>query len=131
MKSLNKVALLGRLGKDPELKYTPNGSAVCNFSLATSETFKDGNGGIKETTEWHNIVIWNKLAEVAGKYLNKGSLCYLEGKIKTRSWENNGEKKYITEIVADNLILLNSNQNQNDNQNETFSYPPENKEIPF
>ena len=92
---LNKVQLIGRLGKDPELKYTPNGVAVAEFSLATSSKVKD-----QEVTEWHNIKVWDKRAEVCAKYLKKGSLVYVEGRIETRSWEKDGQKRYKTEIVA-------------------------------
>ena len=99
--SLNKVELIGRLGKDPEVKHLTNGSAVANFSVATSEVWKDKRSGEKqEKTEWHNIVVWNeKTIEFIEKYLNKGDLVRIEGKIQTRSWEKDGEKKYATEIV--------------------------------
>lgn len=93
--SLNKVMLIGRLGKDPELKYTPSSKPVLELSLATTEKFKD-----KEETEWHTVVFWNKQAEVLAKYLQKGSLLYVEGKNKTRSWEKDGSKRYKTEVLG-------------------------------
>jgi single-strand DNA-binding protein len=107
-KSLNKVMLIGNLGKDPELRYTPSGVAVATFSIATNESWKDQDGNTQERTEWHNIVAWRKLAEICGEYLKKGKKVYIEGRIQTRSYDdkNTGAKKYITEIVADNLIML-------------------------
>ena len=109
MSSLNKVILLGRLGKDPEIKFIDSGKAVCNFSMATSDQWKDKDGNKKEDTQWHNIVIWGKQAESCGQYLKKGSMCCVEGKIKTRSYENKENKKvYVTEILADNVKFLDS-----------------------
>ncbi|MFA5834064.1 MAG: single-stranded DNA-binding protein [Bacteroidota bacterium] len=105
-RSLNKVQLIGNLGKDPELKYTPSGVAVATFSIATSESWKDQEGNQQEKTEWHNIVAWRKLAEICGEYLKKGKKVYLEGKLQTRNYEKDGIKRYITEIVADQLIML-------------------------
>jgi len=100
--------LIGNLGKDPEMRYTSNGVAVCTFSLATNESWKDGDGTQQERTEWHNIVAWRKLAEICGEWLKKGKRVYIEGKIQTRSYDdkNTGAKKYITEIVADSMIML-------------------------
>ncbi len=108
--SLNKAMLIGRLGKDPELRYTQQGSAMCRFSLATGETWKDKQTGEKkEKTTWHNIVVWGKVAEIVNEYLAKGRQVYLEGRIENRSWEDNeGVKKYITEINADKVIFLGS-----------------------
>ncbi|MAI23289.1 MAG: single-stranded DNA-binding protein [Crocinitomicaceae bacterium] len=108
MAGINKAILVGNLGKDPEMRYTPNGVAVCSFPMATSETYKDRNTGERITqTEWHNIVIWRGMAETAEKYLHKGSQVYIEGKIKTRSWEDQqGQKRYTTEVVADVMQLL-------------------------
>lgn len=104
---MNKVILLGRLGQDPELKYTPSGTAVCNFSLATSERWKDKSGNQQERTEWHRIVVWGKLAEVANQYLAKGRQAYVEGGLATRSWETNtGEKRYATEIIATTIQFV-------------------------
>ncbi len=105
-KSLNKVQLIGNCGADPVVKYTPSGAAVANFSLATNERFKDKTGEWADRVEWHNIVLWQRLAEIAGEYLKKGAKCYIEGHLQTRSWEKDGQKKYITEIVGSELILL-------------------------
>ena len=105
--SINKVILVGNLGKDPELRYTPSGAAVANFTLATSERFKDKSGEWQEKTEWHNIVAWRQLAEICGKYLHKGKQVYIEGKIQTRSYDDrDGNKRYTTEIVADQMQML-------------------------
>ncbi|PLX75822.1 MAG: single-stranded DNA-binding protein [Desulfuromonas sp.] len=113
--SINKVILVGNLGKDPELRYTSSGTAVVTFSLATSERFKDRNGEQQEKTEWHNIVAWRNLAEICGKYLHKGKQVYLEGKIQTRSYDDrDGNKRYITEIVADQMQMLGSKNDQGD-----------------
>jgi len=105
--------LIGNLGKDPELSYIPSGAAVAKFSIATSESWKDDAGNTQERTEWHNIVAWRKLAEICGQYLKKGGKVYIEGKMQTRSWDdkNTGTKRYITEIVADSLIMLDSRGN--------------------
>jgi single-strand DNA-binding protein len=105
--SVNKVILVGNLGKDPELRYTPSGAAVATFSLATTERYKDRNGDQQEKTEWHNIVAWRQLAEICGKYLHKGKQIYIEGRIQTRSYDDrDGNKRYITEIVADQMQML-------------------------
>lgn len=107
--SVNKVILVGNLGKDPELKYTPSGSAVATFSIATSERFKDRSGEQQEKTEWHNIIAWRQLAEICGKYLHKGKQVYIEGRIQYRTYDDrDGNKKYITEIVADQMQMLGS-----------------------
>ena len=108
MAGINKVILVGNLGKDPEMRYTQSGVPVCNFPMATSETYRDRNTNEKITqTEWHNIVIWRKMAETAEKYLHKGSQVYIEGKLRTRSWDDQqGQKHYTTEIVADVMQLL-------------------------
>jgi single-strand DNA-binding protein len=109
MKSLNKVMLIGNLGKDPELRYTSSGTAVANFSMATSSSYKDQDGNIQERTEWHNIVAWKKLAEITGEYLHKGAKVYVEGQLQTRSYDDkNGVKRYTTEVKIDNLIFLDS-----------------------
>ncbi len=105
--SVNKVILVGNLGKDPELRYTPSGTPVATFSLATSERYKDKSGQQQEKTEWHNIVAWRGLAEICGKFLHKGKQVYIEGKIQTRSYDDkDGNKRYMTEIVADNMQML-------------------------
>lgn len=110
-RSLNKVMLIGNLGKDPELKHTPSGVAVATFSIATSDTWKDKDGNAQEKTEWHNIVAWRKLAEICGEYLKKGKKVYIEGKLQTRNYEKDGVKRYVTEIVADQLIMLDGGGN--------------------
>ena len=108
-RGLNKVLLIGHLGKDPELRYTPNGTAVCNFSLATSDSYKGDDGNWVDKTEWHNIVAWRKLAETCSNYLKKGSKVYLEGKLTTESYEKDGgDKRYITKIVINTMIMLDS-----------------------
>ena len=107
MAGVNKVILVGNLGKDPEVKYLDNGVAVANFSLATTENYKNKEGEKVSQTEWHNIVLWRGLAEVAEKYLKKGASVYVEGKIKTRKWEDKeGNTRYNTEILADNMTML-------------------------
>lgn len=108
--SLNKVHLIGRIGRDPEVKYMQSGDAVVNMSLATSETWKDKKTGEKkEATEWHNIVMYGRLAEIAGEYLQKGSLIYVEGKIKTRKWQDkDGNDRYTTEIQCNEMRMLGS-----------------------
>ena len=105
--SVNKVILIGRLGRDPEMRFTPAGKAVTNFTMATSETWKDDSGERQERTEWHRIVIWGKLAETAAKYLSKGSQVYIEGRLQTREWtDKDGQKRYTTEIVANQMTML-------------------------
>ena len=107
MASVNKVILVGNLGRDPEVRYMPNGDAVCNFSIATTDSWKDKSGAKQERTEWHNIVIYRKLAEIAGEYLKKGRPVYLEGRLQTRKWQTKeGQDRYTTEIVADQMQLL-------------------------
>lgn len=107
-RSLNKVQLIGNLGKDPELRYTTAGVAVATFTIATNESWKDQDGNQQERTEWHTIVAWRKLAEICGEWLKKGKKVYIEGRLQTRSYDdkNTGTKKYVTEIVADNMIML-------------------------
>jgi single-strand DNA-binding protein len=109
MAGVNKVILIGRLGKDPEVRNLESGVTVANFTMATTETYKDKTTGErKEITEWHNIVLWRGLADVAAKYLHKGDLVYIEGKLRTRSWEKDGVTRYTTEIVGDNMNMLGS-----------------------
>jgi single-strand DNA-binding protein len=107
-KSDNKVILIGNLGKDPEVKYTPQGTPVAKITLATNERFKDKSGEWQDRTEWHNVVLWQRLAEIAGEYLKKGGKVYIEGRLQTRSWDDktSGQKKYMTEVVANDLVLL-------------------------
>ena len=108
MASVNKVILIGNLGRDPEVRYTPGGSAVCNISLATTRNWKDKNSGEKmEETEWHRVVFFDRLAEIAGEYLKKGRPVYVEGRLKTRKWtDKDGVEKYTTEVMADKMHLL-------------------------
>ena len=117
-KSINKVILVGNVGADPEVKYTPSGVPVGKFSLATNERFKNKSGEWQDRTEWHNIVAWQRLAEIVGEYVSKGSKVYIEGKLQTSSWEDrrSGEKKYRTEIVARDLVLLGLRENGNSKQ---------------
>ena len=147
--SINKVILIGNLGKDPEVRHLENGASVANLPIATSETYKDRKSGEKVTqTEWHNIVLWRGLADIAEKYLNKGDKIYIEGKLRTRSWQDQeGNNRYTTEVVADNLTMLgkisdnnpgNANSFNNEKTNpsskkseEDFSAPDENDDLPF
>ena len=106
-RGVNKVILVGNLGKDPELRYTGSGTAVCNFSLATNESYKDSNGEMVEKTEWHNLVVWARLAEICNEYLKKGSQAYFEGSLQSRSYEDkDGNTKYITEIKVREMMML-------------------------
>jgi single-strand DNA-binding protein len=107
MRGVNRVMLIGNLGKDPDVQYLEGNIAVAKFPLATTETYKDRAGKLISQTEWHTVVLWRGLAELAQKYLHKGSLIYVEGRLRTRSWEDReGNKKFATEIVGDNLIML-------------------------
>jgi single-strand DNA-binding protein len=110
--SVNKVILLGRLGQDPELKYTPGGSPVCNFSMATTEAWTDKQGQKQEKTEWHRIVVWGKLAELCNQYLAKGRQAFVEGRLQTRSWDDkDGNKRYTTEILANTVQFIGGSAN--------------------
>lgn len=122
-KSINKVILIGNLGKDPEVKYTPSGTPVAKFTVATNESFKDKSGQLQERTEWHNIVAWQRLAEIVGEYLKKGSKVYVEGRLQTSSWDDRetGQKKYKTEIVANDLVLL-SGRSEGDSEGGSRGY---------
>ena len=115
---VNKVILVGHLGADPDIRYTPSGQGVCELRLATSESWNDKNGQRQERTEWHNVVAWERLAEIVGEYVAKGSRVYVEGKLQTSSWKDreSGEKKYRAEVVARDLVLLGGGRN---NQPET------------
>ncbi len=107
MSGVNKVILVGRVGKEPEVRNLENGASVANFSLATSETYKDKiTGEKKEITDWHNIVLWRGLAEITQKYVHKGDMLYIEGKMRTRSWEKDGVTRYTTEVIGDNMTML-------------------------
>jgi single-strand DNA-binding protein len=147
--SINKVILIGNLGKDPEVRHLENGAAVANLPIATSETYKDRKTGEKVTqTEWHTIVLWRGLADIAEKYLHKGDKIYIEGKLRTRSWQDqDGNNRYTTEVVADNLTMLGKmNDNSTGKSNavadnkapaptnpssDDFSAPDENDDLPF
>lgn len=119
MASVNKVILVGSLGRDPEIRYMPNGDAACNLSVATSESWKDKSGEKQERTEWHRISMFGKLAEIAGQYLAKGSSVYLEGKLQTRKWtDKDGVDKYTTEIIADRMQMLGGKEQRQDQQQE-------------
>jgi single-strand DNA-binding protein len=120
MASVNKVILIGNLGRDPEVRYAPSGSAICNVTLATSRQWKDKTSGEKqEETEWHRVVFYDRLAEIAGEYLKKGRPVYVEGRLKTRKWtDKDGVEKYTTEIVADQMQLLGSREGMGDGGGE-------------
>ena len=124
MASVNKAILIGNLGGDPELRFTPTGLAVCNFTIATTEKWRDKQTNeMKESTNWHRIVLWDKQAELAKQYLTKGSSVYIEGRIETRSWDDNGVKKYMTEIVGQRLEFLSKRGDQPTGEHE--APPPE------
>jgi single-strand DNA-binding protein len=122
MASLNKVMLIGNLGKDPEVRAIPSGVKVANFSIATTESYTGKDGQKVEKTEWHNIVMWRGLAEVAEKYLKKGKQIFVEGRLQTRSWDDQtGQKKYMTEIVADNMVMLGGPRDGGGGASESYS----------
>ena len=118
--TLNKVLLIGRLGKDPELTYTQSGTACTKFSLATFESYQDSKGNRQEKTEWHNIIVWGKQAEVASNHLAKGRQVYIEGKIETRSWDdkNSGQKRYMTQVVSKQIKFLGRREDNNGGQGQ-------------
>ncbi len=119
---VNKVTLVGNLGQDPDLRYLDQGIAVCNFTLATTERFRNKEGIVTDRTEWHNIVMWRGLAETAGKYLKKGSTIYLEGRLTTRNWEDKeGKKHYKTEIEAGEMLFLDSKPQTGAGQSQSFA----------
>ena len=126
MASVNKVILVGNLGKDPETRYMPNGDAVCNITVATTDSWKDKNTGEKkEATEWHRVVLYRKLGEVAGQYLKKGSSVYIEGRIKTRKWQDkDGNDRYTTEIEATEMQMLGSRQAGGQSDHGEYQPPP-------
>lgn len=122
--SINKVLLIGNLGGEPETKFTPAGTIVCRFSVATTEKWKDKQTGEKkEQTEWHRVVCYRRLAEICSNYLHKGSKVFIEGKLTTRSWEDGGIKKHITEIICKEMTMLDSNRGQNSSQPENGLAP--------
>lgn len=117
MSNLNKVMLVGRLGKDPEVRYTTDGTPVATFTMATSESYKDRSGTKQERTEWHNIVVWRKLAEIAGEYLKKGRLVYIEGRIQSREYDaKDGTRRRVYEIVATDMKMFPTGQSQGHSQ---------------
>jgi len=139
---VNKVILIGNLGADPEIRYTPSGVAVANFTMATTEKFKGKDGQMQDQTEWHRIVAWNRLAEICGEYLHKGSKIYVEGKIQTRKWKDqNGNDKYTTEIIAREMKMLsarggNEQESYGGYQDSSFPEPPQGmmvtgEDVPF
>jgi len=124
MAGVNKVILVGNLGKDPEVRHLENGATVANFPIATTESYKDRNGNRQEQTEWHNIVLWRGLADIAEKYLRKGNQVYIEGKLRSRSWEDKeGNTRYITEVIGDNLTMLGGRNEQNESAAPKSSQP--------
>ena len=126
MASVNKVILIGNLGADPEIRYTPSGTAVANFSLATHEQWTNKNGEKEERTEWHRIVAWGRLGEICGEYLHKGRQVYIEGRLQTRTWEDrDGNKRYTTEINAQAMQMLGSPRREGDTQPPEDRYPSE------
>ncbi|MBM2838169.1 MAG: single-strand binding protein [Deltaproteobacteria bacterium] len=137
MSGVNKVILLGRLGADPEVRYTAGGTAVAKFNLATSETWKDKDGSKQEKTEWHRVVAFGKLGETCGEYLSKGKQVYVEGKLQTRSWEDKeGNKKYTTEVNVSNMVMLGSGSGEGGGKEVAASAEPQSfgsseDDIPF
>ena len=125
MASINKVILIGNLGADPEVRYAPSGTAVANFSLATTEQWTTKEGGKEEKTEWHRIVAFGRLGEICGEYLHKGKQVYIEGRLQTRSWEDReGVKRYTTEIVANTMQMLGSSRKEGDTAGRMSERPP-------
>ncbi len=145
MSGINKVFLIGRLGQDPRVNHLDNGNTVASFSLATSESYTDKNGEKKESTEWHNVVIWGRLAEVVEQYVFKGMQLYIEGKLKTRNYEKDGQRHYVTEIFANNMQMLGGKKEQTAAENyhdatyakdkaNTYSnsdFEPQQDDLPF
>lgn len=134
MAGVNKVILVGNLGKDPEVRHLEGGAAVANFPLATTEIYKDKSGNRNEQTEWHNIVVWRGLAEVAEKYLKKGMTIYVEGKLRTRSWDDKeGNKRYTTEIVGDTFTILSKRESSSGSVQEDggSGLPKTGDDLPF
>jgi single-strand DNA-binding protein len=134
-RTLNKVMLIGRLGRDPEIRYTTDGLAIATLNIATDESYKDKNGNIQNQTEWHRVVLFGRLAEICGEYLTKGRQVYIEGKIRTRAWtDKSGNKRYTTEIVANNMFMLDSKSDSSvtvEPSVEPISDEPAEDDIPF
>lgn len=123
MSNVNLQILVGRVGKDPEIRHLENGNSVANFSLATNDNYKDKQGNKVEQTDWHNCIAWGTLVQVIEKYVNKGDLLYIEGKTKTRSWEKDGEKRYTTEVLVNKLTMLGGNKSESKpSQDEDMSW---------
>jgi single-strand DNA-binding protein len=133
MASVNKVILLGRLGQDPELRYTQGGQPVCNMSIATSEVWNDKDGNKQESTEWHKVIVWGKIGENCAKYLSKGRLAFVEGKLQTRNWDDkdDGKKRYATEIVAHNVQFISDGQGKPQQQGQRPQPVASLDDIPF
>ncbi|AMM39977.1 Single-strand DNA-binding [Candidatus Desulfofervidus auxilii] len=132
MAGINKVILIGHLGADPELRYTPNGTPVANFRIATTERWTNKQGERTESTEWHRIVAWGKLGEFCGQYLNKGKQVYIEGRLRTRSWEDrDGKKQWTTEIIAQRLQLLGKPEKPSEEEVPVPEEAPVEEDIPF
>ena len=137
MRGVNKVILIGNLGRDPEVRYTKSGTSVATLNLATSESWTDQNGQKQERTEWHRVVAWSKLADIAKEYLTKGNQVYLEGTLQTRSWDDrDGNKRYTTEIKADQMIMLGGRRDESSDRGGSSSSPssppgPEESPEPF
>jgi single-strand DNA-binding protein len=129
MAGVNKVILIGNLGRDPEIRHLEGGVSVANFPMATTESYKDKTGNRVEQTEWHNIVMWRGLAEVAEKYLKKGMTVYVEGKLRTRNYEKDGQKHYRTEILADNMTILSRKDDNRVNPDSTSQTPSGNADL--
>ncbi len=133
MSSLNKAMIIGNLGKDPELKYMPNGKAVASFSIATSQKWKDNDGNQQEKTEWHNVTAFEKLAEIVGEYVKKGSKVYIEGRLQTDQWEKDGVKHYSTKIIASQMVMLGGKTEKNETEAQPSSQQeaPKDDDLPF
>ena len=135
-RGVNKVILIGHLGADPEVRYTANGTAVAKFNLATTESYNDKDGNRQEQTEWHRVVVWRKLAEICGQYLAKGKQVYIEGRLRTSSYEKDGVKRYTTEIEAREMLMLGGQGNRSGRDFEPGFPPPpggaaDEDDIPF
>jgi len=134
-RSLNKAMIIGNLGADPEVKYLPSGRAVANLRVATNRQWQDKDSGEqKEQTEWHRVTLFGGMAEVAGKYLSRGSRVFIEGRLQTREWEKDGQKRYTTEIIAENMIMLGGkgeSADQDTGYDKDYSAPSQDEDIPF
>jgi single stranded DNA-binding protein (ssb) len=131
MSGVNKVIIMGRLGQDPEVRYTPAGTCIANFNIATSENFKDREGNKQERTEWHRVVLFGRTAEVAGEYLRKGSMAYIEGRLQTRKWtDKEGQDRYTTEVVGDRLQLVGGKSDSQESGHASHKAPAENTPPP-